>query len=375
MDEQTLLDEQQIYRRMLLALIMVATLFAFGLILWPFLSPVAWALCLAAVSMRPYRILATKLKRPRLAAFLMVLIIPTLILIPLVGVGAMLIEEVQAFDIQQIVKSIEAALNEPGEREAFVKFLDGLAEKLGRDDFAALAVEFQGNIETNLPRLLSGSFAKGVFTLVTAPLLFLFGFLIMLVTLYFVYCEGKRIRRMVVDLSPLLRAETEEIIANLRGVTNAAIMGGLVVALIQGLLGGISFVIAELDSPALWGLVMAGASLLPFGGTALVWLPAGIYLLAMDRIGAGWFVLAWGAIIVGVADNVLRPWILSKTGASDIHPMMLFFAILSGIGLFGISGIVFGPLLLSFVITVLRIYRTAPEEDGGDGEPMPAVAL
>lgn len=374
MDGQTLQDEQQIYRRMMLALIMLATLFALVLILWPFVSPIAWAMCLAAVSMRPYRALAARLQRPRVAALAMVLLVAFLVFLPLVGVGFMLVEEVQALDLPQAAENIEKAVNEPGEREKFVTWLDGAAQRLGKRDFADLAVDVQAHIQQDFPRLLSGSVAKGVVTLVTAPVIFLFGFLVMLVTLYFVYCEGPRIRRTVVDLSPLVRSETEEILETLRGVTNAAIMGGLVVAIIQGALGGFSFTVAGLHSPVLWGLVMAGASLLPFGGTALVWLPAGIYLLATGETGGGWFVLLWGAIIVGVADNILRPWILSKTGASDIHPMMLFFAILSGIGLFGISGIVFGPLLLAFVVTVLRIYRTSPEPEG-DAEPAPAVAL
>ena len=362
MDEQILRDEQNTYRQVMLALIMLATLFALGLILWPFLSPIAWALCLAAISMRAYRVLAAKIRRPRLAALLMVLLVAVLVLVPLVGVGLMLVEEVQALDVQAVATNIEKALNEPGEREKFVTWLDGIAQRLGKADFAALATQIQGHIQQDLPRLMSGSVGKGVISLVTAPLIFLVGFLVMLVTLYFVYCENKRIRSTVMTLSPFVPEETEQIIATLGGVTNAAILGGLVVALVQGALGGISFGIAGLDSPALWGLVMAATSLLPFGGTALVWLPAGVYLLATGRTGGGWFVLAWGALIVGVADNVLRPWVLSKTGASDIHPMMLFFAILSGIGLFGIGGIVFGPLLLAFIVTVLRIYRTRPAE-------------
>ncbi len=143
----------------------------------------------------------------------------------------------------------------------------------------------------------------------------------------------------------------------LRGTTSAGIIGGLLVALIQGLLGGLMFAVAGIQSPAVWALVMAAFSLLPFGGTALIWAPAGVYLLFTGSTFGGWVVLIFGTVIVGSADNFLRPWVLTKTGADDIHPMLLFFAILSGIGVFGISGIVFGPLLLGLLMTMVQIYR------------------
>jgi predicted PurR-regulated permease PerM len=144
------------------------------------------------------------------------------------------------------------------------------------------------------------------------------------------------------------------------------------VAIIQGALGGIGFAFAGVDSPLVWAVLMMAFSLLPFGGTAIVWLPAGIYLLATGEAGAGWFLLIWGAVIVGSSDNFLRPWILYKTGSRDIHPLLLFLAILSGIGIFGISGIVFGPLLLALLTTVMRIYREHWPRDPVTGELEPA---
>ena len=128
------------------------------------------------------------------------------------------------------------------------------------------------------------------------------------------------------------------------------------VAVIQGALGGLGFIIAGIESPLVWAVLMTACSLLPFGGTAIIWLPAGIYLLVTGESLGGWFLLIWGTVIVGSADNFLRPWILYKTGSRDIHPLLLFFAILSGIGIFGISGIVFGPLLLALLTTVMQIY-------------------
>ena len=102
---------------------------------------------------------------------------------------------------------------------------------------------------------------------------------------------------------------------------------------------------------------MALLSLLPVGGTAFVWLPVGLYFLLTGESWRGWFMLAWGAVVVTGADQVLRPFVMRRAGAGEVHPLLLFFAILSGIGLFGFSGVVFGPLLVAAVIVVVQIFR------------------
>lgn len=356
------------------ALLTVVTLLAFGaflLILWPFVTPIAWALCLAVATSRPYRALTAQLGgRPKLAALVMVLLVPVALLLPLMLVGGMLVEEVKSFDIGEVVAHVESGLAAGGEGGKLRPRLDSAAEFLGYEDFDALSGALQKGTQELARRFVTGSLAKGVLDVLFAPFLFLFGFVVMLITLYFVYCDGKRLRDVVVDVSPFTLPETERILDSLRGTTTAALLGGVLVALIQGGLGSVSFAIAGLDAPVLWGLVMAGASLFPFGGTALVWAPAAVYLFITGSTGAGIFLVVWGLVIVGTADNVLRPWILSRTGAHDVHPMMLFFAIMSGIGLFGISGVVFGPLLLALITTVLRIYR---EREGSRVTPATAA--
>ena len=299
----------------------------------------------------------------------MVLLVPVAIFVPMVLVGGMLVEELQAFDAGEVVDHIEAGLQGSEAGSGLRPTLDEAAEFLGYDDFAALNAALKESGRTILQRFVTGSLARGVLNVLFAPIVFLFGFVVMLITLYFVYCESGRIRELVMDLSPFTEVETDRILENLRGTTTAALLGGVLVALIQGALGSIAFAIAGLEAPVLWGLVMAGASLFPFGGTALVWAPAAVYLFVTGATGPGIFLVVWGLLIVGTADNVLRPWILTRTGAHDVHPMMLFFAIMSGIGLFGISGVVFGPLLLALITTVLRLYR-----DRVRATPSPAPA-
>ena len=341
--------EWSVYRGLLLFAATVLAVWAFGLILWPFVVPIAWALCLAAVTARPYRYLARVWRRPRLASLAMVLLTALGILAPMILVGALVIEEAQALDLASPAEQLRDL--------PVVQWLDEKLESFGLEtlDFYLQRIgEYLGALATHAP---TGPVAEGAFSVLAAPFVFFFGLIVTLVTQYFVYCESPRLRRVVLELSPLDAPDTDRILGSLHGTTSAAILGGILVAIIQGALGGIAFLVAGIGSPVLWSVVMMGFSLLPFGGTALVWAPAGIHLLLTGQGFAGWFVLIWGTVIVGTSDNFLRPWILTKTGAEGIHPMLLFFAILSGIGLFGVSGIVFGPLLLALLMTVIQIYR------------------
>ena len=343
--------EHQVFRGLLLFAAVLLAVWAFGLILAPFVVPIAWALCLCATTARPYSWLSSKWRRPRLVALLFVLGTGAMVLLPMIFVGSLVIEQANAIEVEEVQRNLEQRV--PGA----VRWIE---ETLAWFDIGSLG-EFLGNVKKRIPdvanHIFSGGTVADAINVILAPFLFLFGLVITLVTQYFVYRESPRLRQLVVDISPLEEGDTDRVLDTLRGTTAAGIIGGLLVALIQGALGGLMYSIAGIQAPVLWGVVMAAFSLLPFGGTALIWVPAGVYLLVIGETGGGWFVLIFGAVIVGSADNFLRPWVLTKTGADDIHPMLLFFAILSGIGLFGVSGLVFGPLLLALLTTMVQIYR------------------
>lgn len=351
--------DRAVYRGLLLFAATALALYAFGLILLPFVVPIAWALCLAAVTARPYQFLARRLGRPRLASLAMVLGTALVVLAPLFVLGVLVVQEAGKIDFTDTQAELRA--NVPD----VVAWLDRVLAEVGLGSLEVTLGKIQKTLPDVAQAVFGGPVTQGAIAVLLAPFFFLFGFVIALITLYFVYCEAPRLRNLVRELSPLEEADTDRILDTLRETTAAAILGGVLVAMIQGALGGIAFVVAGIGSPVLWSVVMMGFSLLPFGGTALVWAPAGIYLLLTGQTFGGTFVLIWGVVVVGMSDNFLRPWVLTRTGAKDLHPMLLFFAILSGIGLFGISGIVFGPLLLAFLITMVQIYRA----HGGSHDP------
>jgi predicted PurR-regulated permease PerM len=386
-------DRKNLYLALLLFAATVLTVWAFVLILSPFLVPIAWAMCLLTVTSGLYARLERRTGRPRLSAFLMTVGVALAVLLPLAVVGLSIVREAKALATKTIAPSAVATTPPveppaappppppapfPGEEErgpAAKKNGLGLAprvdkwdeffrshEGLGRardkvDEFLRpFDTDLRSLVQTGKDRLLS-PLATGAVGVLQSVFQAGFGFLMMLATLYFLYRDGGRIRAFLVDLVPLGAGESDRVLETLRSTAFAAIVGGILTALIQGALGGLAFAIVGVEAPVLWGFVMAVLSLLPIGGSAFVWAPAMVYFFVVGPVWKAWFLLVWGVAVIGSSDNLLRPWLMRKAGAAEIHPLLLFFAILSGIGLFGPSGIVFGPLLVAAIVVVAKIYR------------------
>ena len=135
---------------------------------------------------------------------------------------------------------------------------------------------------------------------------------------------------------------------------NATIYGGILIAVIQGLLGGLSFWILGIPSPVFWGTAMAFLSFIPLGGTALIWAPAAILLFIQGAFLKGIILLMIGIFIISMVDNFLRPFFVGTR--TNIHPLLLLFAVLGGIQVFGMIGLVAGPLIVVLCITIIEIY-------------------
>ncbi len=343
------------------------TLWALGLILAPFLLPIAWALCLVTLTGGIYRRLAARTRHPRLSAVLMTVLVAVVVVGPLLLLGGVVVREAitvsssAAGALSGAKPSGPAAAAEGAEEDAWEKFFrEHPRIARARDRIDDQLKTFNTDLRTlkNVAlQQLGEPFAKGALGFLKGFLSFAFGFLVTLATLYFLYRDGEAIRSVVIDLVPLEEEDTRHIIDTLASTAFAAILGGLLSAIVQGTLGGIALGITGASAPVLLGFVMAVLSLLPVGGTAFVWAPAAFYYFAMEQTWKGWFLLLWGVFVIGASDNFFRPWLMRKAGAHGIHPLLLFFAILSGIGLFGISGVVFGPLLVTVVLGVVRIYR------------------
>ncbi|MBI2439017.1 MAG: AI-2E family transporter [Candidatus Moranbacteria bacterium] len=183
---------------------------------------------------------------------------------------------------------------------------------------------------------------------------FVFWVFVMFFTLFYFLIDGKKTLRFLMQLSPLRNEHDALLIKKFISISRAALKGTIVVGMVQGFLGGIAFWIAGIPSPAIWGLVMVLFSIIPMVGSAIVWVPAGIIMLLLGYVWQGVFVLVVGAGVISVIDNILRPKLVGKD--TQMHPLMIFFATLGGISLFGLPGFVIGPIIVSLFMALGEIY-------------------
>jgi predicted PurR-regulated permease PerM len=180
----------------------------------------------------------------------------------------------------------------------------------------------------------------------------LIGFLLMLFLLFFFLRDGVAMSSRLKNLIPMPKARKQELFEYLGAVTRAVVFGTLLTALLQGTLVGIGFAIVNVPSPVVFGVVAAVVALLPLGGTALVWVPATIVLAVQGRYGSALFMLLWGALLVGLIDNFLKPLLIS--GRAEVPTLAAFLGVLGGLAAFGPIGMFLGPVILALAIALMR---------------------
>jgi predicted PurR-regulated permease PerM len=186
-------------------------------------------------------------------------------------------------------------------------------------------------------------------------------------TLFYFLVDGESILRNAKRFSPLQDSQDTLLFQKFISISGAMIKGTLVVGLVQGILAGIVLSIAGVQSPVILGIIAALASLIPGVGTALVWFPAGIVLIAAGNIWQGVFVLSFGLGVISMIDNILRPKLVGRD--TEMHPLLIFFATLGGIGLFGLPGLLIGPIVVSLFFALADIYASeyGAKKENGNG--------
>lgn len=177
-------------------------------------------------------------------------------------------------------------------------------------------------------------------------------FLLMLFVLFFMLRDGPRIAQTLVRMLPIETRLRGKLWRHLIDVTRAVFMGIGLTALAQGTLLGIGFAIAGLPSPLLFGVLGALFALVPIVGTTIVWVPATLWLLSQDQLPYAIFIIAWGVVVVGAVDNVLRPVLIS--GRTEVPTLAVFIGVMGGISAFGFIGLFLGPIVLGLLVALFR---------------------
>jgi len=186
---------------------------------------------------------------------------------------------------------------------------------------------------------------------------FLINFVLVLLVVFFLFIDGHRLVEFIVDLSPLSKAQDEKLIQKFKDMSGAILIGNGLGGLIQGVLGGIVFALFGLETPFLWGLIMGLLAFLPILGIGLVLIPTAIYFFLSKSFGTGVFFLIFYIMLSGGIEYIFKPKLVGTR--VKMHTLLVFFSIIGGLKLFGILGIIYGPLVVTAFLTLTDIYHSS----------------
>ncbi len=335
------------------ALLVVVSLL-FGWILWPFFGAILWAV-VTAIVFAPVndRVTRAMPNRPSLAALITLVAILLIVILPFLGIGANLVTQgAEAYaaiesgriDLPALIGRVLASLP---------SWVTDFAASYGiynADDVQARIASWA--------TASSQSIASRAVSIGQGTAGFVLDLGVMLYLLFFLLRDGGSLIDRIADKLPLQPHRRRALLRKFAQVVQATVKGGILIALLQGALGGVIFWFLGIPSPLLWAALMAFLSLVPAVGAGLVWGPVAIYLLATGSIWQGVVLVAFGVMVIGLADNILRPMLVGKD--VKLPDYLILISTLGGIEIFGLNGFVVGPLIAAMFVTVWQMLAETP---------------
>ena len=344
------------FRTAFVLLLVVGVSLLFLAVAWPFLKPLLLGAMLAGLFHPLYHWFVRILRgRRSLAATLTLLVLFVIVAGPISAFVGIVVSQAVAISDQAI----------PWIQQHF-----GAASGFNAHDwlvqrFPALAPYVPAHAEI-LETTGRAAKAAGVFLVASATSFtagtagFVLNLFVMLYAMFFFFRDGRRIMEKILYYTPLTHDDELLVLERLTSVTRATIKGTLVIGIVQGALAGLAFWVAGLDGAAFWGTLMAVLSIVPGIGSALVWVPAVIYLFLTGHTLAALLLFAWCAAVVGTIDNVLRPTLVGKD--AKMPDLLILVGTLGGLYLFGAIGFIVGPIVCGLFLTVWDIYGATFKE-------------
>ena len=350
-DEQVASDAEH---RALIVLLVAVSL-GFLWILLPFYGTVLWGSIIALLFAPLYRWLLPRLhRRPTLAALLTLLCVLLIVVIPFALISAALAREAAGVYARLQSGELSPALYFHDMLEAMPQWMAALLERFGLIDLDTLQRRFAAALAQGSQFIATQALSIGQNTFDFVASVF-----ITLYLAFFLIRDGDAVTRAVRRAIPLAPEHKRELLEKFTTVIRATVKGNLLVAAIQGALGGIAFWFLGLSGALLWAVLMAFLSLLPAVGAALVWLPVALYFLITGATWQGTALLAYGVLVIGLVDNLLRPVLVGKDTRMPDYLVMI--TTLGGMAVFGINGFVIGPAIAAMFIAVWHIHGSMRE--------------
>jgi predicted PurR-regulated permease PerM len=312
------------------------------LVFSPFLAPLAWAVVVVVITHPYYDRLSAKIS-PTLAALIMTVVVTLILIVPTVLVMTAFVKQgVQAIThVQSQVQS--------GHFDWVNKLWLSLQDRLPEEN------------KTDLPTLVAKYFdqaaafgATRVGAILRNTAAFLFHLSVMILAMFYLFRDGDSIVERMRVVLPFEREHRDRMIGEAHDLIFASVVSSAVAAAAHGILGGIAFAATGIAAPVFWGVMMGFFSLVPVVGSALIWVPAVISLMVQGHPVAGIILAVVCGVVVGLVDNVIRPWVIS--GRAEMGGLVVFISVLGGIAVFGMLGLVLGPIIVATFASILDLY-------------------
>jgi predicted PurR-regulated permease PerM len=335
--------------RVLIGFVAAATI-AMAWITWPFFGAILWALVvtIAFAPLHDRLLLRTPTRKNSIAALTLLLVI-ALVILPTFWIGSMMVEEAlatynslqsQELDVGKIVRDIEAVIP----REWRAQF-----ERYGPTDIEDIQSRLSAFLGSGLQLVAreAVSIGQGAFN-------FALTMGVMLYLTFFLLRDGRQLTRRIGEVVPLRSEQRSALFIKFTTVIRATVKGSVIVAVVQGLLGGVLFAALDIRAPLLWGVVMGLLALIPAIGTGLIWFPVGVYLLVTGDTWQGVTLLAFGFFVISMVDNVLRPVLVGQD--TRMPDYVVLISTLGGLSVMGINGLIVGPVIAAMFISAWEIF-------------------
>jgi len=346
-------------RSFILALAAVSV--AFTYLMLPFVAVILWA-CIIALVFYPLhaKILSRVSESENLAALITLLLCIVIAITPALFLFSSFIKQGTAVYQQLESGQIKPSLWLEQIRTAFPQ-IDQLLQIIGLD--ISTLKQKLGALSVEAGKVMAGN----ALSIGQNTLAWLASLGLMLYLTFFMLRDGAKLIPVLIRALPLGDERERLLMKKFVEVTRATIKGSLVVAMVQGALGGFIFWALDIPGPVLWGVVMTVLSLIPIVGASLIWLPVGLYLLATGAATDGIILIAFGAIVIGLVDNILRPILVGRD--TKMPDYLILLSTLGGFSVFGMTGFVLGPLIAALFLTFWEIFTREFNVLNSDNQP------
>lgn len=336
-------DRREQARWLILLASMAGALYLCWLMLEPFVSVLVWAAVLALTFAPVHAWILRRTRKPNLSAML-----ASLFVVFVIGVPFGLVTWAIVREVVPAIGMVQQAFSEflDPESRATGPAMQWLGEHIDLGQARVQILDKLGAMSAEIASRTVGIVGNVVMMFVQA--------LFVVFVMFYLFRDGKIVREALADAIPLRNRETRMILGRVREVVGASVNGVLVIATIQGILGGVAFAVLGLSSAIVWGAVMIFLSLIPVAGAFVIWIPAAIYLAVTGSWIKAVLLTIWGVFVISLVDNFLRPRLVGKR--AKLHELFIFFAVLGGLQVFGLIGLVLGPVVLAVALSLFETF-------------------